>query len=153
MTWNQSLNVNSWYSFVIVLLPRCLIVYGWQCAPCKVILPVFQDTAASQLWVEVVRAYCSAKAIPSLGRTLFSQRVACQCQVPKPKWDTGTIEERMMWWFQALPSARGWNAVDTLGSPWQTPGLSSISSKRHNLQALIYAYLWDRTVSSTDMLY
>lgn len=37
MTWNQSLNVNSWYSFVIILLPRCLIVYGWQCAPCKVI--------------------------------------------------------------------------------------------------------------------
>lgn len=37
MTWNQFLNINSWCSFVSILLLKFLIVYGWQYAPCKVI--------------------------------------------------------------------------------------------------------------------
>lgn len=149
MTWNQSLNVNSWYSFVIILLPRCLIVYGWQGAPCKVI----RQFSRTQLpvncgWGAESTLHCQGQPICTKN-IVFSER-ARQCQVPKPEWDTGTIEEGMMWWFQPLHSARGWNSV-----PWaahEEHWCPAYPAKGTILQTLMHLYLWEKTVWSTDMI-
>lgn len=129
MTWNQSLNVNSWYSFVIILLLRCLIVYGWQGAPCKVI----RQFSRTQLpvncgWGAESTLHCQGQPICTKN-IVFSER-----GTPVP-----SAQARMRY----RNNRRGDDVVVsaaslcqrvkfcTLSSSWRTL-VSSISRKRHH---------------------
>lgn len=153
MTWNQFLNVNSWYSFMIILLPRFLMVYGWQYAPCKVIC----QFSRTRLPVNCGLGWGEHIALPRpshlhedhcfLREWHSSAKHPSQNEIHEPQkrgWHGGFRH-------LTLPE-RGWTAVGTLGSPWRTHRCPACAAKDTIFKCSYNIDLWKKTVSSIDKL-
>lgn len=153
MTWNQFLNVNSWYSFVTILLPRFLMVYEWQYAPCRVIC----QFSRTQLPLNCGLGWGEHIALPRPSHLredhCFSREWHTSAKCPS---QNEVHEPQKRGWcggfrHLTLPE-RGCTAVGTLGSPWRTHRCPACTAKSTIFKRSYNIDLRKKTVSSINKL-